>query len=116
MGSKRTASDGRDETLSPPPLPRPRLGIAERYAERMAQLVTRVDDQLAAALDELVVAGEVASRSDAVRIGLEWLIDRRRRHRIGAQIVAGYLAIPQADDEGLWVDTATIQMINEEPW
>ena len=47
----------------------------------MAQLVTRVDDRLAAAVDELVAAGIVASRSEAVRLGLERLIDRCRRIR-----------------------------------
>ena len=52
--------------------------IARRYAKRMAQLVTRVDDALVAAVDELVVAGVVASRSEAVRVGLERLIDRHR--------------------------------------
>ena len=80
----------------------------------MAQLVTRIDDALARALDELVDDGAVASRSDAVRIGLERLIDRHRRDRIGARIVEGYTAI-QPDDDG-WSDEATLAMIAEEPW
>lgn len=79
------------------------------------QLVTRVDDSLAAAVDELVTAGVVGSRSEAVRIGLEQLIDQHRRRRIGAQIVAGYQATPQEDD-GLWADDETRRMIEEEPW
>jgi Arc/MetJ-type ribon-helix-helix transcriptional regulator len=82
----------------------------------MPQLVTRVDDELAAAVDELVAAGVVASRSEAVRLGLERLVDRHRRHRIGARIAAGYRDRPQADGEVGWADEASARMIAEEPW
>ena len=82
----------------------------------MIQLVTRVDDDLAAALDALVIEGAVASRSDGVRVALERLIDRHRRDQIGAQIVAGYLAHPQTEEELGWSDTATAEMIADEPW
>ena len=93
-----------------------RFCIAYRYAVCMVQLVTRVDDSLAAALDKLVASGAVASRSDGVRVALERFIDRCRRDQIGAEIVAGYQAIPQADDEVGWSDVATIAMIADEPW
>ncbi len=82
----------------------------------MAQLVTRVDDELAAAVDELVRAGVVASRSEAVRLGLERLVDRFRRDRLGAAIVDGYRRIPQSESEAGWADAATVQMIADEPW
>lgn len=82
----------------------------------MAQLVTRVDDQLASAVDELVEAGIVASRSEAVRLGLERLVDRCRRDEIGAQIVRGYRERPQDDAEVAWADEASVRMIAEESW
>ncbi|MGQ0826234.1 MAG: ribbon-helix-helix domain-containing protein [Actinomycetota bacterium] len=82
----------------------------------MAQLVTRVEDDLAAAVDELVAAGVVASRSEAVRLALERLVDRYRRGEIGAQIRAGYRALPQSEAEIAWVDEASARMIAEEPW
>ncbi|HUS62813.1 MAG TPA: ribbon-helix-helix domain-containing protein [Acidimicrobiales bacterium] len=82
----------------------------------MAQLVTRVEDVLAAAVDELVAAGVVASRSEAVRLGLERLVDRHRREQIGARIVDGYRSMPQTDAELGWVDAASVRMIAEEPW
>ncbi|HEY4408771.1 MAG TPA: ribbon-helix-helix domain-containing protein [Acidimicrobiia bacterium] len=82
----------------------------------MAQLVTRVDDRLVAAVDELVAAGVVASRSEAVRLGLERLVERCRRERIGAEIVAGYRRRPQSDDEVGWADEATRRMIADESW
>ncbi len=89
---------------------------AKRYADRMPQLVTRVDDALVDAIDELVEAGLVASRSDAVRVGLERLIDSHRRAEVGRRIVAGYRDRPQTDDEVGWADQATEAMIAEEPW
>jgi Arc/MetJ-type ribon-helix-helix transcriptional regulator len=82
----------------------------------MAQLVARVDDRLAAAIDELVDAGALASRSEAVRLALEDLVDRLRRRETGARIVAAYAALPQSATEVGWADEATRQMIADEPW
>ena len=82
----------------------------------MAQLVTRVDDDLAAAVDRLVEAGVFASRSEAVRLGLERLVDRCRRDEIGGRIVRGYRERPQSDAEVAWADESSVRMIAEEPW
>lgn len=82
----------------------------------MSQIVTRVDERLARDVDALVAAGFVASRSEAVRMGLEYLVDRYRRERTGAQIVQGYRRKPQSEGEVGWVDEATRRMIVEEPW
>lgn len=82
----------------------------------MAQLVTRVDDGPAAAVDGLVADGVVASRSEAVRLGLEQLVDRFRRDEIGARIVEGYRSLPQSESEVGWADESSARMIAEEPW
>jgi Arc/MetJ-type ribon-helix-helix transcriptional regulator len=82
----------------------------------MVQLVTRVDDDLAAAVDDLVAAGVVASRSEAVRLGLERLVDRFRRDQIGSSIVEGYRTRPQTEAELGWADASSARMIAEEPW
>ena len=82
----------------------------------MPQLVTRIPDALAEDLDRLVAEGVVASRSEAVRLGLERLVDHERRRRIGQAIVDGYTRMPQTDDELLWTDEDTQRMIEEEPW
>jgi Arc/MetJ-type ribon-helix-helix transcriptional regulator len=81
----------------------------------MTQLVTRIDDHLASLVDELVADGVVESRSDAVRRGLTFLVDRHRRAQTAEAIVRGYTDQPQTEDEG-WSDDATLQMIRDEPW
>jgi Arc/MetJ-type ribon-helix-helix transcriptional regulator len=80
------------------------------------QLVTRVPDTVAEAIDELVRAGVFSSRSDAVRAGLEAVVERERRAAVGRAIVDGYHRIPQEADDLVWPDAATAAMIAEEPW
>lgn len=82
----------------------------------MAQLVTRVDDRLVNELDELVAQGVVESRSEAVRVALNALIDQHKRGRVGPQIVEAYRRLPQSEVEVGWADEATRRMIAEEPW
>ena len=82
----------------------------------MAQLVTRVDDHLVAAIDAMVDSGMVASRSDAVRLALTRFVDQQTRADIGARIVKGYMQTPQTDEEIGWADAATARMIADEPW
>lgn len=80
------------------------------------QLVTRVPDSIAEAVDDLVRAGVFASRSDAVRAGLETVVERERRDAVARAIVDGYRRIPQEADDLTWSDAATAAMIAEEPW
>ena len=82
----------------------------------MTQLVTRVDEDLAALVDELIAEGVVESRSDAVRRGLRVLIDQHQRRRTAEAIIHGYEQHPQTDTEIGWSDEATVHMIKEEPW
>lgn len=82
----------------------------------MAQLVTRVDDELVAQLDELVDSGEAKSRSDAVRSALEEMLDQRRRRLEGEAIVEGYRRIPETEEELRWAEENGRAMVAEEPW
>ncbi len=82
----------------------------------MTQIVTRVGQDLAEEVDELVADGVVQSRSDAVRIGLEWLVERHRRERIGFAIVESYRRHPQTEEELAGIEEATRALIEEEPW
>jgi Arc/MetJ-type ribon-helix-helix transcriptional regulator len=80
------------------------------------QLVTRLDDRIVAQVDALVAEGVVRSRSEAVRIALEKLLEEHRRERIGRQIVDAYRRQPQTADELAGLDEATRALITEEPW
>ncbi len=82
----------------------------------MAQVVARLDEWLIVELDGLVERGTFDSRSQAVRVALEQLIDRERRAEIGRQIVAGYERTPQTREEIADATAMTIAMIDEEPW
>jgi Arc/MetJ-type ribon-helix-helix transcriptional regulator len=82
----------------------------------MPQLVTRLDSRLIAEVDALVADGVVGSRSEAVRLGLERLVDQHHRQRVGAAIVEAYRRQPQTDDELGGLDEATRALVNEEPW
>ena len=82
----------------------------------MAQVVTRLDDQLLAEVDRLVADGVVANRSEAVRQGLERFVDQHRRRRIGCAIAEAYRRQPQTEEELAGLDEATRALINEEPW
>jgi Arc/MetJ-type ribon-helix-helix transcriptional regulator len=82
----------------------------------MAQIVTRVEDRLLADVDALVSEGVAATRSDAVRLGLEALVEHHRRAQIGQAIVDGYRRRPQDEDELAGLDEATRALIEEEQW
>jgi Arc/MetJ-type ribon-helix-helix transcriptional regulator len=82
----------------------------------MAQVVARLDDKLVADLDGLVADGVVTNRSEAVRLGLERLVDEHRRRQIGAEIVDAYRRRPQTEEELAGLDRATRALIEEEPW
>ncbi len=92
------------------------LPIPLCYAKCMAQLVTRVDDSLLADVDALVSEGVAATRSDAVRLGLEALVERHRREQTAQAIVEAYRRHPQDDEELAGLDEATRALIKEEPW
>ena len=82
----------------------------------MPQLVTRLDDRLLAEVDALVAEGVVTSRSEAVRLALERLVDLHRRQQVGAAIVEAYRQRPQTDEELAGLDDSTRALVSEEPW
>jgi Arc/MetJ-type ribon-helix-helix transcriptional regulator len=82
----------------------------------MPQLVTRLDDKLAAELDDLIADGVVSNRSEAVRLGLERLVEEHRRQLVGAEIVDAYRRRPQSEEELAGLESATRALVEEEPW
>ncbi|KJF15833.1 ribbon-helix-helix domain-containing protein [Acidithrix ferrooxidans] len=82
----------------------------------MPQIVTRLDEDLAKQVDKLIADGIVPSRSEAVRIGLEWFVDKHRRESIGLAIAESFLQRPQSEEEIIGIEGATKALIEEEPW
>lgn len=82
----------------------------------MTQLVTRLDDDLLRDVDALVADGVVASRSEAVRLGLHQLVDLHARRRTGARIADAYRQRPQTGAELAGLDASTRALVAEEPW
>jgi len=82
----------------------------------MSQLVTRLNDELLADVDKLITEGVVASRSDAVRAGLQALVEQHRRQLVGQRIADGYRQTPQTGEELAGLDEATKALVFEEPW
>ena len=84
-------------------LPLPLMGVAvripHRYAERMSpQIAVRLPVPLLDEIDALVTGGRFETRAEAIRAGIEALVDQERRARIGRDIVEGYRRLPQAED------------------
>jgi Arc/MetJ-type ribon-helix-helix transcriptional regulator len=64
----------------------------------------------------LVASGQFSSRSEAVRAGIDRLVDDARRAKAAAAILAGYQRLPETADELDSARKATVTMIAEEPW
>lgn len=80
------------------------------------QIAVRLSDEMANELDGAVSAGTFPTRAEAVRVAIAQLLERVRRDRIGAEIVAGYRRHPQTDEEVDAATAAAVRSINEEPW
>lgn len=80
------------------------------------QIAVRLPEETLRELDESVQTGAFPTRADAVRTAVTQLLDRLRRERTSAAIVAGYQRLPQTDEEVAVAEAAAVRSINEEPW
>ena len=62
------------------------------------QVAVRLPTPLLEEIDGLVDSGRFETRADAIRSGIELIVDTERRERIGHSIVGGYARVPQAED------------------
>jgi Arc/MetJ-type ribon-helix-helix transcriptional regulator len=62
------------------------------------QIAVRLPDPLLGEIDDLVETGRFETRAEAIRSGIELLVDSERRERIGRAIVEGYRRSPQDED------------------
>lgn len=62
------------------------------------QIAVRLSEPLLERIDALVTSGRYETRAEAIRAGIEELLERQRRMEIGAAIADGYIRAPQAED------------------
>jgi Arc/MetJ-type ribon-helix-helix transcriptional regulator len=80
------------------------------------QIAVRLPDELVNELDRMVEGGRFGSRTDAVRIALERLVDETREVELDEAIVAGYLRVPDDGEFTAMAEAAARAMVQEEPW
>lgn len=93
------------------------VGTTDRYAGRMSpQIAVKLTDELLRAVDELVTSGDARNRSDAVRRGLQRLLEERRRHEVDRAFAAGFARLPETEQELADARRSASEAIAEEPW
>ena len=75
-----------------------------------------VSGRASGCLDEAIGLGSAENRSSAIVISMQEWLERERRKRVGAQIVAEYVKRPQTAEETAWVRAASEASIAAEPW
>ncbi|MDA8400529.1 MAG: ribbon-helix-helix domain-containing protein [Actinomycetota bacterium] len=82
----------------------------------MTQMISRVSEELIVKVDRLIQEGVVATRSEAIRMGLEQLVETHERERIIRHIAEAYRLTPQTDEELVGIAKSTAALVKEEPW
>lgn len=91
--------------------------MANRYAHGMStQIAVKLPEGLLDALDALVARGGARNRSDAVRRGLELLLEERRNGAIDQAFRDGYARVPETDQEMADARRLAEEAIADEPW
>ncbi len=80
------------------------------------QIAVKLSDELLRRVDELVSAGELASRSVAVRVGLEALVEAKRHLSVDDAYREAYSRCPETDVEVAEATRMATRAIHEEPW
>ncbi len=80
------------------------------------QIAVKLPDDLVGALDRLVDEGSFASRSQAVRTGLETVIAGRRRDELDRRYLDAAIRLPETPDEMADATRLALDAIHDEPW
>ncbi|HEX6419147.1 MAG TPA: hypothetical protein VFZ77_11655 [Acidimicrobiales bacterium] len=80
------------------------------------QIAVKLPDRLVTEIDRLVADGSFASRSDAVRHGIESLVRSAERHRIDRAFAEGFRRHPDTEADVAEATRLAVEAINDEPW
>lgn len=80
------------------------------------QIAVKLPDELVHEVDRLVDGGAFASRSQAVRSGLEAMVAAKRREEVDRRYEAAMSRFPETDEEMAEATRLAVDSIHEEPW
>lgn len=80
------------------------------------QIAVKLPDDLLNELDNLVRAGAFASRSQAVRAGVEAVISGQHRRLLAEKFREGFAKLPDTPQEIADSTRLAVDAIHEEPW
>lgn len=80
------------------------------------QIAVKLPDELLGELDRLVERGAFASRSQAVRAGLEAVVAAGRQAELTARYREAYARVPETEEELHDAARLARQAIEDEPW
>jgi len=80
------------------------------------QIAVKLPDELVGELDRLVEQGAFASRSQAIRAGLETMVTARRRAELERRYQEAIAQIPETKEEIAEATRLAVDAINDEPW
>ena len=79
-------------------------------------ITTTFSEAESATIDRLVAEGVGRDRSDVIRQGIEQLVDKVRRAKIGQLIADSYAAQPQSEAEKQLGVANASALVEAEPW
>ena len=80
------------------------------------QIAVKLPDEVVHAIDHLVTTGRFASRSDAVRRGLDHVVREANAERIDRAFADGFARFPEHPEELADAERLAIESIEDEPW
>ena len=80
------------------------------------QIAVKLSESLIGAVDALVADGRFASRSEAVRRGLDHVVAQARADRIDRAFADGFQRVPERPEELRDARRLAIEAIADEPW
>jgi len=80
------------------------------------QIAVKLPDDLVDEIDRLVEGGAFASRSQAIRSGLEAMVAGRRREAIDRRYEDAMTRLPETSGELREATDLAVNAINDEPW